>query len=168
MWYLNVIFNEFWIRYLPVVKALFTTGGDTFSSMASELFPKLVHCTFTFIGPSGSEDSRDTLCLLPLNIVNDKIFAFLYIWFAVLLVVSGCNLIKRSILMVSSTLRSKIVLSLAMWSKPLTKRQIKEISYDDNIGDWFILFKLGENLDSTVFRDILEELAKTKIMLDDF
>lgn len=160
---LNVLFNQFWIRYLPAVKSLFTTGGETFSSLASELFPIVAKCTFSYIGPSGTTEIRDAFCLLSLNIVNEKIFAFLYIWFAILLVVSGCNLIKRSIILVSSALRLNLLRSLT--PVPLTKYQLQQILHPDNIGDWFILFQLGQNINSIVFSDILNEVANVKMMI---
>lgn len=166
MCFLNAIFNQFWIRYLPTVTALFTTEGETFSTLASDLFPKLAKCTYSDYGPSGTKQVRDALCLLSLNILNEKIFAFLYVWFIMLLVISGCNLIKRSVLLVSSTLRLKLLRSLAMSSVPLTKIQLEILLHGENIGDWFILFQLGRNLNPIVFREILEEVVNGKKMLN--
>lgn len=134
--------------------------------LASDLFPKLAKCTYSHYGPSGSMQIRDALCLLSLNILNEKIFAFLYIWLAFLLVVSGLNLITRSIVLVSPNLRLKMIRSLAMSSVPLTRRQLKTILHGDNIGDWFIIFLLGRNLNPFVFREILEEVAENKESLN--
>lgn len=156
---LNGLFNQFWIRYLPVVWALFSREGEPFSSLASDLFPKLAKCSYSDYGPSGTKQIHDALCLLSLNILNEKIFAFLYVWLVLLLIVSGCNLITRSIIMISPNLRFKMIRSLAMSSVPLTKRELKCISHGDNIGDWFIIFLLGRNLNPFVFREILDEVA---------
>jgi hypothetical protein len=46
----------------------------------ARIFPKVTKCTFNFYGPSGTLQSRDGLCALPLNILNDKIFVFLWFW----------------------------------------------------------------------------------------
>lgn len=167
MWLLDVIFNQFWIRYSPAVKALFTTEGATFSSQTAELFPKLAKCTYEYTGPSGTLQNRDALCLLSLNILNEKIFAFLYIWFIMLLIVSGCNLIKRSITMVSSTIRLKLLRSLAVLQMPLTKKQLKHILPGNNVGDWFVLYQLGRNLNPIVFCEILDEIANGEKLNND-
>lgn len=152
---------------MPAVKALFTTEGESFSSLAKELFPKTAKCTFDHFGPSGTKQIRDALCLLSLNIINEKIFAFLYIWFILLLIVSGCNLIKRSVLLVSSKLRSLLLRSILMSSGPLTKQQWHHILPNDNVGDWFLLFKLGQNLNPMVFREILSDVADAKININE-
>lgn len=162
MWFLNVIFNQFWIRYARAVKALFTAGGDTFSILANDIFPKLAKCYYTDTGPSGTKQVKDAYCLLSLNILNEKIFAFLYIWFLILLIVSGCNLIKRSLILVSSTLRLKLLRSLAITEMPLSNKQWKYILPRGNIGDWFILFQLGRNLNPIVFCEILDDIANGK------
>lgn len=65
--------------------------------------------------------------------------------------------------MVSSTLRSQVLRSLAMSSVPLTKKQTELVLPCGNIGDWFLLFKLGQNLNPIVFREILDDLADSKI-----
>lgn len=168
MCFLNAILNQFWIRYLPVVLALFTTEGDSYSQLASDLFPKLAKCSYTHTGPSGTVQIRDALCLLSLNILNEKIFAFLYIWFILLLFISGCNLIFRSISLISSSLRLKLIQSLAMATVPLTQIQIEIILRDDNygIGDWFVLYQLGRNLNPIIFQEILDEVAHGKRALN--
>merc|ERR1712026_471780 len=43
------------------------------------VFPKMTKCTFHKYGPSGSITTHDGLCILALNIINEKIFVF--IWF---------------------------------------------------------------------------------------
>ena len=45
-----------------------------------EIFPKVAKCIFHKFGPSGSIMRHDALCVLPLNIMNEKIFAFLWYW----------------------------------------------------------------------------------------
>ncbi|KAJ6632907.1 Innexin inx4 [Pseudolycoriella hygida] len=159
---LNNIVSQFWIRYWPVVSSIFKKDGDSFSKLSSELFPKLVKCTYSLYGPSGTLQNRDALCLLSLNILNEKIFAFLYIWFIFLFVLSTWNLIARCIILVSPCLRLKMIRSLVMSSQPLTQRQLNIVLRGDNIGDWFVLFLLGRNLNPFVFREILDEVASGK------
>nr|XP_053647304.1 innexin inx2-like isoform X2 [Cherax quadricarinatus] len=58
-----------------------------------EIFPKVTKCTFHKFGPSGTIMRHDALCVLPLNILNQKIFVFL--WFCGLC--SGSGLPPRHI-----------------------------------------------------------------------
>ena len=39
-----------------------------------------VQCTFHKFGTSGEVEKHDALCLLPLNIVNEKVYIFLWFW----------------------------------------------------------------------------------------
>jgi hypothetical protein len=53
-------------------------GWDDRSDPMDKVFPKVSKCTFNQFGPSGNIVPYDTLCVLPLNILNEKIFIFLW------------------------------------------------------------------------------------------
>lgn len=166
MFILNVIFDRFWSRYLPAVVSLFTTEGPTFSTLAGVIFPITAKCTYIDTGPSGSTQYHDSLCLLTLNVVNEKVFAFLYIWYVLLLLISGLNLIWRSVTLLSPNLRLKIIQSSTKWAGQLSRKEVKMILPIDNIGDWFIMYLLAQNLNRFAFREILDELAESKESLN--
>ena len=44
------------------------------------IFPRMTKCTFHKFGASGEVEKHDALCILPLNIVNEKIYIFLWFW----------------------------------------------------------------------------------------
>jgi hypothetical protein len=46
--------------------------------MAS-VFPKVTKCTFHKYGPSGTVEKKDGLCVLPVNIINEKTFIFIWL-----------------------------------------------------------------------------------------
>merc|ERR1711884_112479 len=48
------------------------------------IFPKVAKCTFERFGPSGTIEVFDGLCVLPINIINEKIYIFLWFWFILL------------------------------------------------------------------------------------
>lgn len=62
---------------------------------AETLFPKLTKCTLQRYGPSGGIQNHDFLCVMTLNVVNEKIFAVLWFWYLLLLIVNGFNLAWR-------------------------------------------------------------------------
>ena len=48
------------------------------------IFPRMTKCTFHKFGTSGEIEKHDAMCILPLNIVNEKIYIFIWFWFLVL------------------------------------------------------------------------------------
>ena len=55
----------------------------------SRVFPKVTKCTFHKFGPSGTVQGFDGLCVLPLNIINEKIYVFLWFWFVILAIITA-------------------------------------------------------------------------------
>merc|ERR1712038_1432357 len=67
-----------------------TYGSDVFamtfgdpegrSDPMNMVFPKATKCTFHKYGPSGTVTRHDGLCILALNIMNEKDYVFLWFW----------------------------------------------------------------------------------------
>ena len=52
------------------------------------MFPKMSKCNMQIYGPSGTLQRFDAMCVLPLNILHDKIFLILWYWYFFLFLVS--------------------------------------------------------------------------------
>lgn len=85
--FVNVIVNIFMVdKFLGGAFMSYGTDVVKFSNMDQdkrydpmiEIFPRLTKCTFHKYGPSGSIQKHDTLCVLALNILNEKIYIFLW------------------------------------------------------------------------------------------
>lgn len=85
--FINVIVNIFLVdKFLGGAFMTYGTDVIKFSNMDQdtrfdpmiEIFPRLTKCTFRKYGPGGSQQSHDTLCVLALNILNEKIYIFLW------------------------------------------------------------------------------------------
>ena len=50
-----------------------TRGEDPFNL----IFPKMTKCTLNAYGPSGTIEGHDALCVLAVNIINEKILLFM-------------------------------------------------------------------------------------------
>ncbi|XP_013773579.1 innexin inx2-like [Limulus polyphemus] len=146
----------------------FTTYGIQviqFSEMEQEdrvdpmvkVFPRLTKCTFHRYGSSGDVQRHDAICLLPLNILNEKIYIILWFWFVFLAVISGIMLVYRVTIILWP--RSRLLL-LRFRARLANKRNIEIIIQHCKIGDWFILDLLCKNIDSLHFRDVVADLAK--------
>lgn len=119
------------------------------------IFPKVTKCSFHKYGPSGSVQFLDGLCLLPLNIINEKIYIFLWFWFIILSVLSVFSIIYRLQILCIPKLRN-FVLSMRVGFS--SRNAINRLLTKCFIGDWFILYQLSKNIDSIMFKEIICEL----------
>jgi len=123
----------------------------------ARVFPKMTKCTFHKFGPSGTVEKFDGLCVLPLNIINEKIYVFLWFWFIILTVITGMQVIYRIVVLFLPRLRE---LLLKGRSRLTIMHQIEGICRRLRIGDWFLLYQLGKSIDPLIFKEFLGELYK--------
>ncbi|KAF0752319.1 innexin inx2 [Aphis craccivora] len=164
--FVNVIAQIFFMDYF--LEGEFSTYGSDvlrFTEMEPEeredpmarVFPKVTKCTFHKYGPSGSIQKLDGLCVLPLNIVNEKIYVFLWFWFLFVAILSGLNLVYRTAVVVMPKFR---LLLLRARSRLAPQDDVETITKKCQIGDWFVLYQLGKNIDPLIFKELVSDLAK--------
>ena len=73
------------------------------------IFPRMTKCTFHKFGTSGEIEKHDALCILPLNIFNEKIYIFLWFWMLVLSTLTFLVVIYRVLICVSCTFRTYLM-----------------------------------------------------------
>lgn len=59
------------------------------------VFPRVTKCIFHKYGASGSIQKHDAMCILPLNIVNEKTYIFIWFWYIILSVMLIALIIYR-------------------------------------------------------------------------
>lgn len=59
------------------------------------VFPRMTKCIFHKFGASGSIQKHDSLCILPLNIVNEKTYIFIWFWFIILIILLSGLMVYR-------------------------------------------------------------------------
>ena len=121
-----------------------------------DVFPRVTKCTFHKYGPSGTIERHDAMCVLALNIINEKIYVALWFWFIVLAVLTSLYLLY--VLAVISVPAMRKVL-LERNAKHDFKGRIDPIMKKAQMGDWFILFLLSKNMDSVLFKDFVTKLG---------
>jgi len=137
----------------------------TFSEQAQEdrvdpmvyVFPRVTKCTFHKYGPSGSIQKHDSLCILPLNIVNEKTYIFLWFWFIILATMLSLLIVYRVIIISVPTVRPHL---LHARNRMVPREVAAAISRKTDVGDWWILYMLGRNMDPIIYREVVAELAK--------
>merc|ERR1712241_1295808 len=151
----------------------FTTYGWDVVSVASmdpdlrsdpmdAVFPKMTKCTFHRYGPSGTITRHDGLCILALNIINEKIFVFLWFWFVLLAIISALALVYRMFIILIPSMRVSAILARSLYQ--VEKRTVEDVlncprhSWVDKIGDYFVMYLLTKNLPPIAMKELLEEL----------
>ncbi|XP_023237367.1 innexin inx2-like [Centruroides sculpturatus] len=122
-----------------------------------KVFPRLSKCTFHRFGSSGNVQRHDAMCILPINIVNEKIYVFLWFWFVILAVVTGLTLVYRGVVFFSAKTRYRI---LQVRSSNAENDALQTVVDKSAVGDWYVLYLLSKNINGHHFKYAIEEYAK--------
>lgn len=124
------------------------------------IFPRITKCTYYDFGSSGDIQKHDALCLLPLNIINEKIYIALWFWFVILAILTLLVILYRLLAILSESVRCKGLISRCKLS---SERDIRIICRHCDVGDWFLFYMVAENLDPLIMREIVASIS-TKII----
>lgn len=137
------------------------------------IFPRVTKCRFFKYGPSANIETIDGLCILPLNIVNEKIYIFIWFWFLILGALTGAVILFRLIIIACPPVR---VYLLSLRFKLGSLDHLHTIVRKFSIGDWFLgecksescslsnrfdvlVYMLGQNIDSVIYQELIQDLA---------
>ncbi|XP_063593184.1 innexin inx2-like isoform X1 [Penaeus indicus] len=109
-----------------------------------EVFPKVTKCTWHKFGASGSLQTHDALCVLPMNVMNEK--TFLVLWFVQVATAAVCVAVLSShLLLVASPALRNGLLSFLTHSET-AKEPLLCVLHESDFGDWFLLFHLRSHV----------------------
>ena len=115
----------------------------------------MTKCTFHDYASAGIVNTKDAICVLPFNMLNEKIYMFLWYWSGFLAIVTVLHFATRLMTMASKSVRKYQALNhVTGHSRP----QVAFIVSKCRFGDWLILLRLLENIDELVMREIISEL----------
>ncbi|RWS02486.1 innexin inx2-like protein [Dinothrombium tinctorium] len=118
-----------------------------------QVFPRLTKCTFHRFGSSGDVQKHDAMCILPINIINEKVYIFLWFWFCFLFFVTLLGLVYRAMIILLPKMR---VLATQSRCRLINKDHLEVVINKIKIGDWFVLDLLGKNLNALNFKELVE------------
>merc|ERR1712020_715854 len=95
IFFLDVFFQGVFTTYGSEVFSLSQEDPENRFDPLNTVFPKVAKCTFNKYGPSGTVENYDGLCILSLNIINEKIYILLWFWFVTLSTLSAIQLVWR-------------------------------------------------------------------------
>jgi len=121
----------------------------------AKVFPKVTKCTFHRYGPSGTIQNHDGLCILPINIINEKIYVFLWFWYLIIITWTCIFFCFRVVTIVSKYSRYLVFCGR---SKSSNRGDVAIVMEKLWFGDWFILMQLCKNMNPMVFHDLVTDL----------
>lgn len=122
------------------------------------VFPRVTKCSFYKYGPSGTVQTHDTICVLPINIINEKIYVALWFWLIILSCLTIISLIYHIFTMITPTFTKIYIRSRTMNQSNL---RLEEMGKHFEVGDWKLLYLLSKNMEPVVFGEFLRELYKS-------
>jgi len=163
----QIYFTDFFLGYE------FSTYGTeviAYSERESEdridpmktVFPKVTKCTFHKYGPSGTIEYKDGLCVLPLNIINEKIYIFLWFWLISISTITALFLIYRIAVIAGPQIR--VALITVKGGKSTKRSDVEAIlepeslNFIEKLGDWLVLHFICKNLNALCVNDLIREL----------
>jgi len=187
-YFLKFVFCEI-LNFINVIGQIYLTdlflgyqftkfGRDVFAQSEMDLntredpmhrvFPKVAKCRFNKYGPSGSIQTHDALCVLPINIINEKIYIFLYFWFVFLGAISAMWLLYRFLTIVSQSLRVSIIFyrSDKQVPKPLIEAAISNPKHStlERLGDYLLLYFITKNVNPLIIKDVFEKIVPQRYL----
>jgi len=165
-WFLDGQFSSYGIKSidylrgsLPCTEVDVGGGGDLcpdINPMCS-VFPTTVRCEVISYGANGEADISNHICVLGQNIMNQKIYLILSIWFMILFSVSACSILCRVLTTMLPVFQRGEIQKLLLTS---SDSDVKKLILDFNhIGNYFVLTQIGKNATPYNFREFMKELV---------
>jgi len=167
-WFITNRFLKYqFIRYGPAVIHYYNLPPEErsltqgFNPMC-EAFPRIASCNYVRYGTGGMQEVRSAICILGLNMINDKIFLVLWFWYGFLTIFGVSRLIYRIVQCSSSKLRYFIIRMHihryfhAHGHMRHVEHYINKCSY----GDWFVLYQMSRNMNRRFFAEFLTLLSR--------
>lgn len=156
MYLINVFLGGVFMTYGTDVLYWSESEPETRTDPMIEVFPRVTKCTFHKYGPSGTIERHDAMCVLALNIINEKIYVALWFWLIILAVVTSLWLLYVLAVISVPSMRRTMVSRNA---KQDYKQRLDPIMKKAQFGDWFMIYMLSKNMDSILFDDFVKKLA---------
>jgi hypothetical protein len=124
------------------------------------VFPTEVSCTIPNVGAAGGNQAHNGLCVLTQNVINEKIYLFLWFWYFFLGITSIFFIFFRLMTILFDGVRfSLIYKSIRHKYDDDVRKCLTYVLNKGQIGDWFVLYQLNKNCNTYFFRKFIKELA---------
>jgi hypothetical protein len=127
-----------------------------------EVFPRVASCDYKRYGPGGGQETKNALCVLGLNMINDKIFMILWFWYGFLILMGLFRTIDR----VAQVLSWRFRYQLIKWKirryfvKTENDEPVRYYVEHCSLGDWLVLYQMARNMNKRFFAEFIYVLAR--------
>merc|ERR1711935_357235 len=97
------------------------------------------------------------ICILSQNIVNEKIYLFLWFWFVFMIVAWSIQCIFEIAILAMKQFRSWLIEQQSGSFED--DGEMKKFVESCNLGDWFLLYLIGKNTNDEFFHKLIENLT---------
>lgn len=157
MYFVNTFLGGVFMTYGTEVLDFHNMEDANRTDPMMEVFPRVTKCTFFHYGSSGTIVKKDALCVLGLNIINEKIYITLWFWFIVLAVLTSAYIIYLVAIVTLPGLRRNLVIRKA-------KKDNRDLAFHlverAPMGDWFMIFLISRNMNTTMYNIFIEEISE--------
>ena len=149
--------GEFTSYGLDVLGLLEHQPEDRVDPLAA-VFPTMTKCTFHKYGKSGTVENHDALCVLPINIVNQRLYVFIWFWLILLCIVTAVNLFMHMFVVFNPVMYAK--LHFRAWKKS-TVVNWDQLERDLHLkfGDWKLLSLIAKTMEPLFFEEFIHALV---------
>lgn len=144
------------ILYLYINFSVFKFQRHDHEDPLMKIFPKVIKCTSkqlqTVLGRSA-----ESTCVLPLNAVHQKIYAFIWFWYMMLMIVLSLLALFRVMTMYCPKVRAIL---LRLRNNILPRNIAENVVYQTDVCDWWVLYMLADNMDSHTHREVVQLFSR--------
>ncbi|XP_026324227.1 innexin inx1-like isoform X2 [Hyposmocoma kahamanoa] len=113
--------------------------------------------SFYYYGAGGSIQNADNLCLLPQNVISEKVYIFLWFWYIILMVLLGILVIYRLVILLVPSARPYL---LRARCSSMSHKTAEIVSENVDIGDWWLLYSLARNVQPIIYNELIQEFSQ--------
>jgi len=124
-----------------------------------KVFPIVVKCSMNYFGPSGNVQNVNGMCNLPINILNEKIYLIVWVWYLFMIIITVFHIIGQIMVLITPYLRQLII---QRDCKRIHGHQIKRMTRRCSYGDYILLRILAHNIDTTQFHALISNLCDSE------
>lgn len=121
----------------------------------ARVFPTVTACRMATGGVAFGRVQHDILCILPINILNEKLYIVLWFWFVLVLISSIFCLLYR-LMTLSGDFR--VYMMQQKLREKAARASAAAICRHNNYGEWFLIYKLSQNMDTVSYQFLIEDI----------
>lgn len=159
MWVTNRLLDDAFLTYGPQqLVGLLQQKPFERTDKLSRLFPTVTACHLHTGGVAFGREQKDILCILPINMLSEKIYIVLWFWFLILL---GATIVGGIYRVLTFQQRFRIYMlsrRLRIEDEAKPKNCAERVVRTEKYGEWFLLYKLSQNMDPVTFGDLIVDV----------